>query len=172
MNGKRSVTNTRSSSCRQGSLNSPTRGISVLVVSNPECQGDSARPPQPGLPATKGELRYENKNTGAGCHAGDRGARETEGVPIYYRASEVLTWCESESVEQNYCMTYLTGTLDTLNTLVSADGLRTEVCITKGVGTVQLQKIYIKHANEHPEVLHSAASAVAINAFRQAFPCE
>ena len=45
-------------------------------------------------------------------------------------------------------------------------------CIPEGVTFSQLQKIYIKYANDNPQDLHLAAGSVVLIAISEAFPCE
>jgi TonB family protein len=92
----------------------------------------------------------------------------------YFGADKMLSLCEgSEPNSRDFCHFYLAGISDTHSTLKGWDLLPGKLyCKPKEVKTKQLRKIFIKFANEHPEVLHLNATGMAINAFIEAFPCE
>ena len=91
----------------------------------------------------------------------------------FVNAGEVLSACESESVDrQNKCVSYLAGIVDATTTWVDWEMMPKKFCQPDEVTLEQLRKIYVKYANEHPEELHLTAAGIAVNAFVEAFPCE
>lgn len=91
----------------------------------------------------------------------------------FVSAGEVLSACESESVDKhNKCVSYLGGIVDATSIWVDWGMMSKKYCQPKEITLEQLRKIYIKYANEHPEELHLTASGIAINALIEAFPCE
>ena len=93
---------------------------------------------------------------------------------VFYNAGEMLEFCESESEDPNSnCVLFLTGIVESHNVLSEWDQLASKyLCVPEGVTQGQLQKIYIKYANERPETLHLSAGGFALNAFNEAFPCK
>ena len=91
----------------------------------------------------------------------------------FYSASDILSDCESESVEkQNYCLMYLAGIADTTNAWVAWGDLSRRYCVPSGVDTGQLRKIYTQYANKRSDRLDDSASSMALDAFIEKFPCE
>jgi hypothetical protein len=45
-------------------------------------------------------------------------------------------------------------------------------CMPIGATVGQLQKVYIKYANENPQALHYDAAGMVRKAFTEAFPCK
>jgi hypothetical protein len=92
----------------------------------------------------------------------------------YFTAGYLLPICESEvgdTVED--CRLYLAGIVDATITLYAWKFLTVNItCVPKGVTLDQIRIVFIKHANERPQELHTAASSMALNAFSKAFPCE
>jgi len=98
---------------------------------------------------------------------------EASQVAAFFSAGDVLSNCESESVARiNECSAYLAGVLDTTSVWVSWGRMQNVICTQTGINQTQIRKIFIKYANQHPEVLHLDAAGMVLNAFRQAFPCE
>jgi hypothetical protein len=65
-------------------------------------------------------------------------------------------------------MTDFMADLKETNIIPSSGGF----CLPKNTSIGQLNMIFIKFANSHPELLHLRASSVVMLAFREAFPCE
>jgi hypothetical protein len=56
--------------------------------------------------------------------------------------------------------------------LVLGDKRMLPVCPPVGLQEVQLIKIFLKYADEHPEQLHQEFTLVALNSLTHAFPCK
>ena len=81
-----------------------------------------------------------------------------------YDANEILFSCKKGHLR---CIYYLAGVQDVWSKLDSK-----KYCIPDGVKLTELKEAFIKYAKKNPEKLNLAASSVAINAFKKAFPCE
>ena len=91
----------------------------------------------------------------------------------YYSGSELLEWCESDSVaNQNACKAYIGGFIDTTAAYQGGRLMKPAICIPRGALTTQLEKVAIKGLNEKPEQLHLTASTLVFNIFYEAFPCD
>tara|TARA_R110000764_G_scaffold148143_1_gene236040 strand:- start:4 stop:351 length:348 start_codon:yes stop_codon:yes gene_type:complete len=90
----------------------------------------------------------------------------------FQTGNQLLTKCESEIYfEQGACHGYLIATADTWDTAALWQIFINHICMPKSVTGGQLQKVWIKYANEHPERLHLGAAGLVVNAYGQAFPC-
>ena len=74
--------------------------------------------------------------------------------------------------DKGYCSGYIIGVSDTADTLAVWKGFAESICTPQGVTSGQLQKVVVKHLNEHPEKLHLRASSLVLNVLTEAFPCE
>ena len=96
----------------------------------------------------------------------------------------MLTRCEKETrfikgFSQGVCFGYLVGVADSIGfnkhffpEVHSPDPDHNDVCFpTAGVTAGQLQKVWIKWANDNPEYLQHEASNVVLIAFAEAWPC-
>ena len=91
----------------------------------------------------------------------------------FMNGGKLLSACESDQAGfQGGCTMYLMGVSDTAVVYVGWEALPEAICLTVEVTGEQMRKIFIKHANEHPEDLHLGASGMVIQAFLTAFPCE
>tara|TARA_R110001632_G_scaffold105926_1_gene215534 strand:+ start:9955 stop:10305 length:351 start_codon:yes stop_codon:yes gene_type:complete len=91
----------------------------------------------------------------------------------FYSGNTLLAACEIENnFEQAMCQGYLMAVNDTHYAATMWGGLEQFSCLQEGVMSNQLQKIWIKWANENPEKLHFEASGLVLNAYRKAFPCD
>lgn len=74
--------------------------------------------------------------------------------------NSLIELCESEAVaERNYCRGYLIGVTDlrAYQTEVG-DNISWKSCPPEGKSIGQIEKIFVKWGNEHPEELHLGAS--------------
>ena len=91
----------------------------------------------------------------------------------FKRGSSILESCERESwFDKGYCSGYIIGVFDAAVTLARWEGFAEYICPPEGVTSGQLQKVVVKHLNEHPEKLHFAADSLVLNVLTEAFPCE
>jgi hypothetical protein len=88
-------------------------------------------------------------------------------TPAFESGSSLLSECE-EPVMEFVCIGYVTAVFDTSKGK-TWEGYR--YCTPPNVTPGQLQKIVIKHLNEHPEKLHKSASSLVQEALFEAFPC-
>jgi hypothetical protein len=97
-----------------------------------------------------------------------------QGYAGYYTSSNLFNFCESELVvDQNSCRRYLSGISDAHDAFYRLEFLADKAfCIPDRETNERLREIFIKYVNEHPQDLELVASSMAINAFRQAFPCK
>ena len=96
---------------------------------------------------------------------------------VFFSADEMLMNCESESLDRrNTCLGYLAGVVnaqeDTVKWVDGEEDFPKLFCIPESVRPNQLRKIFIKYANERPEVLHTAADSMVSSAIEGTFPCE
>lgn len=100
---------------------------------------------------------------------------------IFFTASDILADCESDSVtDNNNCFYYIAAVVDTEDRVNAAwkagfgEKLveRLVFCLPKKVKGMQLQKVFIKYANENPQDLHKSASDIVMKAFMKAFSCK
>ena len=91
----------------------------------------------------------------------------------FQSGNSLLTKCESEApFDVGICIGYLMSVGDTYTTAAAWEGFEPYICMPDTVTAGQLQKIWIKYANEYPEELHFSASSLVLLAYRQAFPCD
>jgi len=97
-----------------------------------------------------------------------------DAIGVFYTSGQLLSVCESENHgDLLACNHYLSGIVDAHEQLSDWGRLsHNYICFPGGIDTIQIRKVYIKHANEHPEDLHFTAASIVLNAFRIAFPCE
>jgi len=91
-----------------------------------------------------------------------------------YTANDMLFNCESKNdFDEGRCNGYLAAVSDTQSTLFAWPELKRKTfCLPKGVTLRQLQKVFIKYANDYPGELQIAASGMMVNAFVHTFPCK
>jgi hypothetical protein len=89
----------------------------------------------------------------------------------FVSGNELSQWCEGEFVDA--CRGYMTGVWDTLLFAKEVSPTAfTTVCLPEGtILASQLQKLWIKWSNEHPEQLHHAAAGLVLTAFVDAWSC-
>ncbi len=97
---------------------------------------------------------------------------------------ELLNYCQAD-LKQDYfgpifCSGYITGLMEMRSFMVGLFALTKPNdpgfdwgygCMPNGVTLEQVTKVFIKYANDHPELLHKDASIILLAAFKQAFPC-
>ncbi len=94
----------------------------------------------------------------------------------FYFGNEMLDRCKAyidktNAAKGNVCAGYVTGIVDSHETLTDWGSVGKEFCLPEGVDTEQLARVALKHLESHPEKLHLTAHSLIINAFIQAFPC-
>ena len=93
----------------------------------------------------------------------------------YYTGNQMLEICESKQIHENGCLGFYAGVRDTLPLLgaflPASNSARPNVCVPDGVTHFQLRDVAIKYMRAHPEDRHLLASALAMVAYAQAWPC-
>ena len=91
----------------------------------------------------------------------------------FQNGNTLLTACESENyAEQGRCHGYMEAAHDAYRTAAAWHGFEPNICMSVGVSSNQLQKVFVKYANENPESLHYSASNLVLLAYIKAFPCD
>lgn len=89
----------------------------------------------------------------------------------FLSGSNLISNCESEH-HQARCILYLQGVIDSFSTIYILNGMQNILCFPDNIEAIQLKKVFLKWANNHPEKLHNIAASLVINAFSEAFPCK
>lgn len=79
---------------------------------------------------------------------------------------------EGASVVEIHCMGFIAGVADTLSVLKSRSLNPYRACVPDEVTEGQLEKVFKKYADDHPEQLHLSAADVVSTALAKAFPCQ
>ena len=101
---------------------------------------------------------------------------------VYANGNMLLASCESpisHAVKVGECLGYLEAIVDSVNFNKEVfpnsrrEGYVThlEICAPREVSAGQLNKVWVKWANSHPEMLHLSATSLVMTAFAEAFPC-
>ena len=90
--------------------------------------------------------------------------------PTYQTGNSLLAKCENEN--WGLCLGYLQAVSDAYRTAAAWYKFEPDLCVPVGVLSGQLQKVWIKYANEHPEDLHLTASSLVMKAYMEASPCD
>ena len=92
----------------------------------------------------------------------------------FQTGNQLLAKCENEDsfAGQGECLGYLKAAIDTYRTLAVLEEFEPFICMPERVNGRQIEKIWIKYANENPENLHMPAAALVLLADIKAFPCD
>ena len=90
--------------------------------------------------------------------------------------NELLADCAGASAGTTYCLGYILGVHDgfTAGVAFQAEHQHEEkqlYCLPGRIPAGQLEKIFLKWAEDHPERLHEDSVILLLNAWREAFPC-
>ncbi len=90
-----------------------------------------------------------------------------------YTGNKLMDWCdETATVLQNtYCAMYLSGIMDAESAFVGWKVKTPHFCIPDGVSVNQVRQVFLQYMKAYPEDWHMSAGSLALNAFRQAWPC-
>jgi hypothetical protein len=108
---------------------------------------------------------------------------EERSIGGFLDGKKLLEFCEEEN---NKCSGYLMGFVDTMvltenmlnafGKILGPDAKRplTLICFPTSLSfeSVQLRRVWMKWAENHPGQLHRTASALVLVAFEEAWPCE
>jgi len=84
---------------------------------------------------------------------------------------EMIQQCESKDSYRMACGGYLAGVAGTMSTYEQLNMTSVAVCFPETFTKEQLRLVYLNWAKSNPDYLHMNASALAILAFLEAFPC-
>jgi Rap1a immunity proteins len=92
---------------------------------------------------------------------------------IDIRIADTKSGTITEMSESAACVSYVDGVLDTLEAVKEWHWTpsRELVCIPEGVTSNQVEKVFLKYTDDHPEELHKAATAALWDAIHNVFPC-
>jgi hypothetical protein len=113
-------------------------------------------------------------------------------APVYAQNTlgELTQLCQdhAKQFEQLECLAYIRGfhdalTLATISALMDATEQKATPtptnferfvsnCIPSSVTVGQIQKIIVKYAGDHPELLHREAGVMLLRLLRESFPCK
>lgn len=90
---------------------------------------------------------------------------------FFFRGRYLVDTCQSDvNAKYNECVAYLASVSDTADAIESMTGANA-VCVPTGVSLDELRKVFNEYQAQHPELLHGSAATLAINAFKEAWPC-
>jgi hypothetical protein len=93
-------------------------------------------------------------------------------APTYKTAYDLLKNCEGPN-DQILCGGYIMGSFDASMVFARAEKkANAAFCAANEVTVGQLKLVVVKYLNQHPEDLHTSASANVIFALHGAFPCK
>lgn len=70
------------------------------------------------------------------------------------------------------CAGFVTGVTNTLAYARLNNPATVPICIPNGFTVGQGARVFLKYLSDHPESLHIEATALAITAYRDAYPCK
>ncbi|MEO0342699.1 MAG: Rap1a/Tai family immunity protein [Pseudomonadota bacterium] len=86
-------------------------------------------------------------------------------------SNDLSEHCPDPSVN-TYCVGYIWGIVEAVDTLQLLDRMTPMICLESGVTNSQLAKVYGEWVKNNPSKLHYAASSNFLVAIANAFPCE
>jgi len=92
-----------------------------------------------------------------------------------YNAIQVASACSGEldKTDISFCEGLLQGVVSGHDTLITWGYLKEPViCVPGDIDTDRLAKIFVGYVAAHIERQNHTASSLAMNAFKQAFPCK
>jgi len=91
----------------------------------------------------------------------------------FQTGNTLLALCENgHAGNRAMCSGYLQGIADSELLVNDPQNFVPLICIPTGVDGSQIEKVFVKYANENPEKLHILAAAIVSSAFIKAFPCK
>lgn len=86
---------------------------------------------------------------------------------------EMLAHCTNNASNSSLCFGYAIGVMDGLmNADILANTPNANVCPRADVSYYQTIRVGIKYLRDHPADLQSPASALLVEAYRNAYPCK
>lgn len=78
--------------------------------------------------------------------------------------------CSDKGETDIFCIGYLKG-FSEMHTYSTVTGGHEFFCVPETVSVRQMQLVFLKYAENHPEELHNIGSIVLLNSLTNAFPC-
>ena len=98
----------------------------------------------------------------------------TSATAEYVSGNKLNELCSSsDPAELMFCIGFITGVADGVVALPNQHGLlpRLQACMSPNAPPGQIAAVVSRYLSTHPEKLHISASALAIVALLEAFPC-
>lgn len=70
------------------------------------------------------------------------------------------------------CAGFVSGVTNTLGYARLSSPTTVPICIPDGFTVGQGARVFVKYLSDHPQSLHIEATALAITAYREAYPCK
>lgn len=96
------------------------------------------------------------------------------GELTFMTGQQLLEFCtntDTASMDRGLCTGYLAGLADAATTLRHWQRAAPGVCIPRDASPFALRQEFLRYAQEHPDAWPGAASGLALNALRRAYPC-
>ncbi len=93
---------------------------------------------------------------------------------IFMSGDKLLAYCTNEddgSKDRGICEGYLAGLVDAATTIKSWRRGDVGICIPNDASPFFLRNSILAWGDKNPNDLQTAASAIALNIFREAYPC-
>lgn len=93
---------------------------------------------------------------------------------VYMTGRQLVDYCgatDTTTLDRGLCEGYLTGLADAATTLRHWRRAAPGFCVPADASPFRLRQVFLEWALEQEGELDNAASGLALNAFRQAFPC-
>lgn len=93
---------------------------------------------------------------------------------VYMTGRQLLDYCKSTdaaTLERGLCEGYLTGLADGATTLRTWQRAAPGFCVPADASPFRLREVFVEWALDYESELDNAAAGLALNAFRQHFPC-
>ena len=79
---------------------------------------------------------------------------------------------KADSGHHKVCLWYLEALLDAENAFTDWGHKESYVCMPDGVAYEDIRFVWLRYARTYPERLPASAASLALDAFKQAWPCE
>ncbi|MDZ7751545.1 MAG: Rap1a/Tai family immunity protein [Gammaproteobacteria bacterium] len=93
---------------------------------------------------------------------------------VYMTGRQLLDYCgstDAATLDRGLCEGYLTGLADGATTLRTWQRAAPGFCVPADASPFKLRRVFVEWAQEYESELNNAAAGLALNAFRQHFPC-
>lgn len=89
------------------------------------------------------------------------------------KGTQLLRMCESkESLDSISCSVYIMGVFDMFAAIQpKLEGRIQPICIPDNISVDQVRKIFVKYANDNPDMLHLSSALMVMASLDKAFNC-